>query len=146
MPFLKREGLQVQNNRMQTEGVKGKTLLITGIISSLIAAICCFTPLLVLAFAGAGLSGLVGGLDYFLFPLLFASLGLMTQALYLLSGKMGPSPKSIIIVLVAILSIFLFWLEFKYALRVSLLAVALVAIYALWLRRQKMRIGLAEGK
>ena len=122
---------------MQAEGQNGKSLLITGIIGSSIAAICCFTPLLVFAFAGAGLSGLVGGLDYFLFPMLFASLGLVAQALHLRSGKIGPSPKTVIIVLVIIFSALLFWFEFKYALRVTLLAVALVAIYALWLGHKK---------
>lgn len=40
-----------------------KTLLRRGLIGSVIAAICCFTPLLVVVFAGFGLSALVGWLD-----------------------------------------------------------------------------------
>ena len=47
-----------------------KTLLKTGIIGSVIAALCCFTPVLVILFAALGLSAVVAYLDYVLFPLL----------------------------------------------------------------------------
>lgn len=36
-------------------------LLTTGVLGALIAALCCFTPLLVIGLTGAGLSALVGG-------------------------------------------------------------------------------------
>jgi mercuric ion transport protein len=110
-------------------------LLRSGLIGSLIAAVCCFTPLLVVAFIGVGLGGLVGGLDYVLFPILFASLGLVAQALYLNAGRPGPSPKRIIIVLAVLFSAGLIWLEFRYALRLSIAAAALVGLYWLYLRR-----------
>jgi mercuric ion transport protein len=110
-------------------------LLRNGLIGSLIAAVCCFTPLLVVAFIGVGLGGLVGGLDYVLFPILFASLGLVAQALYLNAGRPGPSPKRIIIVLAVLFSAGLIWLEFRYALRLSIAAAALVGLYWLYLRR-----------
>ena len=57
-----------------------KSLLRRGLIGSVFAAICCFTPLLVVVVAGVGLSALVGWLDYALFPLLFASMATGRQA------------------------------------------------------------------
>ena len=118
-----------------TEQQQSAKMLKTGIAGSLIAAACCFTPLLVLAFAGAGLSGLVGGIDYVVFPVMFASLGVVAQALYIRAGRPGASPKAIIGMLVVAFAALLIWLEFRYALRISLAAVALVAIYGLYLRK-----------
>ena len=112
-----------------------KTLLRRGLIGSAIAAICCFTPLLVVVVAGAGLSALVGWLDYALFPLLFASLGVVAHALWLQAGKPGPCPRNLIIAAVVVLSALLFWLEFRFALRISVAAALAVAGYGLWLRR-----------
>jgi len=110
-------------------------LLRSGVAGTVIAMLCCFTPVLVIIFGFVGLSAIVGGLDYVLFPMLFASLGLIAYALYLRSGNRGPSPKIIIIMLVITLSALLFWLEFRYALRISIAATALVAVYGLYLRR-----------
>ena len=45
-------------------------LLKVGIIGSVIAALCCFTPILVILFGALGISAFVGYLDYVLFPLL----------------------------------------------------------------------------
>lgn len=112
-----------------------RTLLRRGLIGSVVAAICCFTPLLVVVFAGVGLSALVGWLDYALFPLLFLSLGIVAQALWLRAGRPGRSPKIVVTVLVAGLSGLLFWLEFRYALRISVAAALAVAGYAQWLNR-----------
>jgi len=125
-----------------TEGsphTQDNKLLKRGIIGSVVAAVCCFTPLLVIAFAGVGLSALIGGLDYFLFPMLFASLGVVAYALYLRSGQIGASPKIFIAILALAFSAALIWLEFKYALRISLAAAALVALYAFYLNAAKTR-------
>ncbi len=122
-----------------SEHAKSKTMLKTGIAGSLIAAVCCFTPLLVIALAGVGLTGLVGGVDFVVFPIMFASLGVVAMALYIGAGRPGASPKLIIAVLVLAFSILLVWLEFKYALRISLGAVALVVIYGFYLRLRKTR-------
>ncbi len=111
-----------------------RRILRTGIIGTVIAAICCFTPALVVLVGFAGLSAIVGWLDYGLFPILFASMGLIAYALYLRSGNIGPSPKAIIVVLVVAFSALLFWLEFKFALRISIAAVLAVAAYAYYLR------------
>lgn len=49
---------------------KGDRLIKIGAIGSAIAALCCFTPVLVWLFAVVGLSALVGYLDYVLLPTL----------------------------------------------------------------------------
>jgi mercuric ion transport protein len=59
-----------------------KGLLCTGAAGSVIAAICCFTPVLAIAFGLIGLSAWVGWLDYLLFPMLAFFLGLTGYALY----------------------------------------------------------------
>ncbi|MFK5997999.1 MAG: mercury resistance system transport protein MerF [Rhodobacterales bacterium] len=112
-----------------------KKLLRRGMIGSVIAALCCFTPLLVLVFAGVGLSAYIGWLDYALFPLMFASLAVVAYALWLQSGKLGPNPKSIVTIAAIALSALLIWLEFRMALRISIGSALGVALYALWLRR-----------
>ncbi len=57
-------------------------LLGTGITGSVIAAICCFTPALVVLVTAVGLSAIVGYHDYVLFPALAFFLGLTGYALY----------------------------------------------------------------
>ncbi len=111
-----------------------KKLLRTGFSGAAIAAICCFTPALVVLFGFAGLSAFVGWLDYGLFPMLFASLGLVAYALYLRFDRNGPSPMVAIVVAVIALSAVLIWLEFRYALRISIAATVAVAVYAYYLR------------
>jgi len=59
-----------------------KNLLRTGIIGSIIAAICCFTPALVILFGAIGLSSLVGILDYVLLPSLAIFLAMTGYALW----------------------------------------------------------------
>lgn len=49
---------------------KPTTLLKTGIIGSVIAAICCFTPVLVLSLGAVGLAAWIGYLDFVLLPAL----------------------------------------------------------------------------
>lgn len=45
-------------------------LLKLGIIGTVITALCCFTPVLVVLFGAVGLSALIGYLDIVLFPAL----------------------------------------------------------------------------
>lgn len=45
-------------------------LLKTGIVVTVIAALCCFTPVLVVLYGVVGLSAVVGYLDYVLLPAL----------------------------------------------------------------------------
>lgn len=49
---------------------RDQKLLCTGAGGSVVAAICCFTPVLVIVFAGLGLAWAVGYLDYVLLPAL----------------------------------------------------------------------------
>ena len=116
-----------------------RAMLRTGSVGTAIAAICCFTPALVVLLGLAGLSAFVGWLDYGLFPMLFASMGLVAYALYLRSGRKGPAPTVPVVVAVVALSALLFWLEFRYALRISLAAAAAVAAYAYYLRARARR-------
>jgi len=45
-------------------------LITTGVIGTVIAALCCFTPVLVVLFGAAGLGAMIGYLDYVLLPAL----------------------------------------------------------------------------
>ncbi len=56
-------------------------LLLTGSVGSVIAAICCFTPLLVVLFAAVGVSAWLTWIDFVLWPMLFLSLALTAYAL-----------------------------------------------------------------
>jgi mercuric ion transport protein len=58
-----------------------KGLLCTGAAGSVIAAICCFTPALVVLLGTIGLSAWLTWLDYVLFPALVFFLGLTGFAL-----------------------------------------------------------------
>jgi mercuric ion transport protein len=58
-----------------------KSLFKTGVIGSVIVALCCFTPILVILFVALGLSALIGYLDYVLFPLLGLFLVLIVLSL-----------------------------------------------------------------
>ena len=50
--------------------MKNPTLLKTGVVGTIIMALCCFTPLLVVLLASVGLSAWLGWLDYVLLPAL----------------------------------------------------------------------------
>jgi mercuric ion transport protein len=50
--------------------MNNRTLLTTGIVGTIIAALCCFTPLLVIVLGAVGLSAWLGWLDYVLLPAL----------------------------------------------------------------------------
>jgi mercuric ion transport protein len=58
-----------------------KGLLCTGAAGSVIAAICCFTPALVLLLGAVGLSAWLAWLDYVLLPALILFLGITVYAL-----------------------------------------------------------------
>ena len=63
--------------------MKRQALLKTGIIGSIVTALCCFTPVLVWLFAGVGLVVLVAYLDFVLFPVLAVFLGITAYALFI---------------------------------------------------------------
>jgi mercuric ion transport protein len=58
-----------------------QTLLKTGVAGSVVAALCCATPILVILFGLLGLSAWVGWLDYVLIPALVVFIGITINAL-----------------------------------------------------------------
>jgi mercuric ion transport protein len=59
-----------------------KTLLRVGIVGTAVAALCCFTPILVLVLGIVGLSAMLGWLDYILLPALAVFIGITVSALW----------------------------------------------------------------
>lgn len=59
-----------------------RTLLRTGIAGTVITAVCCVTPVLVVALGALGLSAWLGWLDLVLFPLLAVFVGLAALGVY----------------------------------------------------------------
>jgi mercuric ion transport protein len=59
-----------------------KNMLKIGVVGTVIAALCCFTPVLVILLGTIGLSAMVGYLDYVLFPALAFFLALTIYALW----------------------------------------------------------------
>jgi mercuric ion transport protein len=57
-------------------------LLKTGLIGTCVAAVCCFTPALVVLVGAIGLSAIIGWLDFVLIPAFFMFLALTGYALY----------------------------------------------------------------
>ena len=57
-------------------------LLSVGITGTVITALCCFTPILVVIFAALGLSAWLGWLDYVLLPILVVCVGMIAFALW----------------------------------------------------------------
>ena len=54
---------------------------VIGLIGTAVAAVCCFTPALVILLAALGLSAWLAWLDYILFPALIGFAGLTGTAL-----------------------------------------------------------------
>ena len=57
-------------------------LLKTGIVGTVIAALCCFTPVLVVLLGMVGLSAVLGWTDYVLFPALAFFIALTVYAVW----------------------------------------------------------------
>ena len=50
--------------------MKNNRLFKVGIVGSIISALCCFTPVLVVLFSAVGLSSMLGLIDYIVLPAL----------------------------------------------------------------------------
>ncbi len=61
--------------------MKDRTLLRVGVVGALVAALCCFTPVLVVLLGAVGLSAAVGWLDVVLLPALAAFAAVAVYAL-----------------------------------------------------------------
>lgn len=59
-----------------------KTLLRFSVIGTVLVALCCFTPILVILLGSLGLAALTGYLDYVLLPALAIFIGLTVYALW----------------------------------------------------------------
>lgn len=59
-----------------------KSLLKTGIAGTVVTALCCFTPLLVVSLAALGVTAALGWLDFILLPALALSLAVTGYALW----------------------------------------------------------------
>lgn len=57
-------------------------LLRYGVIGTVVVAVCCFTPVLVVLVSAVGLSAAIGWLDYVLFPALGLFIGITIYALW----------------------------------------------------------------
>ena len=57
-------------------------LLLSGVMGTILAAICCFTPILVILLGAVGLSAAIGYLDFVLFPALAIFLAITGYALW----------------------------------------------------------------
>lgn len=64
-------------------------LLATGMVGTVIAALCCFTPVLVILLGALGLSAVLGVLDYVLVP---ALLGFSAITIYALVRRFRATP------------------------------------------------------
>ena len=62
-------------------GKSSNSLLKAGVIGSVVIALCCFTPILVVTLGIVGLGALTGYLDYVLFPALALFVGITIFAL-----------------------------------------------------------------
>lgn len=62
--------------------MKDGTILRTGVLGTVVAGLCCFTPILVITLGALGLSAWVGWLDVVLLPALAAFLGMVGYGLW----------------------------------------------------------------
>ncbi|MEH6403219.1 MAG: mercury resistance system transport protein MerF [Sneathiella sp.] len=123
----------------------GKGPLRAGIVGTLVGVICCFSPLLVVVFGVVGLSSWLGWIDYALFPLMYVSMGIAAYGLYGHFGKVGADPRAIVSVIVVTVLGLVFWLEFRFAIRISITALIAIFGYAYFLRRRQKSEATAKG-
>lgn len=69
-----------------------KALLTTGVIGTVLAALCCFTPVLVVLLGAVGLSAVVGYLDVVLLPALAIFVGITIYALWRRKQRTNTTP------------------------------------------------------
>ncbi len=67
---------------MSSDDKSPNTLLRVGVVGTVVAALCCFTPVLVVLFGAVGLAAVVGYLDAVLFPALGVFILLTIYALW----------------------------------------------------------------
>ncbi|WP_323804450.1 mercury resistance system transport protein MerF [Sulfitobacter litoralis] len=76
---------------MPSDDTSSNGLLKVGIIGTIIVALCCFTPILVILFGAVGLAAVVGYLDLVLFPALGIFILLTIYALWRKNARSSAS-------------------------------------------------------
>ena len=66
----------------KAERMRDRALITTGTIGAVLAALCCFTPLLALALGAVGLTAWLAKADYVVLPVLLLCLALLGLGLY----------------------------------------------------------------
>ncbi|MDF0603354.1 mercury resistance system transport protein MerF [Psychromarinibacter sp. C21-152] len=66
----------------ETDSSKNDRLLKYGLIGTVLVALCCFTPILVILLGAVGLADLLGWLDIVLLPALAVFIGITLYALW----------------------------------------------------------------
>ena len=77
--------MQATRRASRVDGMTERTdrkLIATGVVGTVIAALCCFTPVLVVLLGAVGLSAWLGWLDYVLLPALAFFVGLTVYAVW----------------------------------------------------------------
>jgi mercuric ion transport protein len=69
--------------------LRDRTLITTGAVGAVLAAICCATPLLAVVLGAVGLAGWLAKADYVVIPALILCLGLLGFGLYRRSSRRG---------------------------------------------------------
>lgn len=69
--------------------MRDRTLITTGAVGTVIAAVCCATPLLVIVFGAVGLTAWLAKADYVLIPALILCVGLLAFGLARKRGREG---------------------------------------------------------
>jgi len=62
--------------------MRDRSLIATGAVGAVVAAVCCATPLLAVLFGAVGLTAWVAKADYVVIPALILCLGLIAFGLY----------------------------------------------------------------
>jgi len=65
-----------------SKNLKSNKLLKVGIVGTVVSALCCFTPVLVVILGAVGLSGVLGYLDMVLIPALVLFAGVTVYSLW----------------------------------------------------------------
>ena len=77
--------MQVTRRALRADGMteqSDRKLIGTGVVGTVIAALCCFTPILVVLLGAVGLSAWLGWLDYVLLPALAFFVALTVYAVW----------------------------------------------------------------
>jgi mercuric ion transport protein len=76
------DGNRSHGNRRLEGLMTNRKLLCTGVAGTALAALCCFTPALVLLFGALGVSAWLAWADFVLLPALLGCIALVAYALY----------------------------------------------------------------